>query len=109
MRIREEIQEVPRRGDSGVKFMGSPEIETLDQLLGGDLPLSVIRELFPDDAAFMRGVFGLLNSGEVRLFGVGKPDVPSWYWRELFVEGKVLTQLDNFRLELTAQGASRMD
>ena len=87
--------------------MGSPETETLDQLLGGDLPLTVIRGLYPDDAAFLRGVLGLLNSGEVRLFGAGKPDVPSWYWRELF-QGKILDQLDKFRLDLTQQGVKRI-
>jgi hypothetical protein len=88
--------------------MGSPEMETLDQLLGGDLPLSVIRELYPDDGAFMHGVLGLLNGGDVRLFAAGKPDVPSWYWRELFVQGKILNQLGNFRLDLTDQGAKRI-
>ena len=32
----------------------SPELETLDQLLGGDLPLTVIRKLFPDAERFVR-------------------------------------------------------
>jgi hypothetical protein len=89
--------------------MGSPEIETLDQLLSGDLPLSAIRQLYPSDAAFMRGVLGLLNSGDVRLFGAGKPEVPSWYWRELFVQGKILSQMSSFRLDLTDQGARRVE
>jgi hypothetical protein len=43
--------------------MSSPELETLDQLLGGDLPLTTIRELYPNDAAFLQGVLGLLKSG----------------------------------------------
>ena len=88
--------------------MGSPELETLDQLLCGDLPLPVIRQLYPDDAAFMRGVLALLNSGNVRLFAAGKPDVPSWYWRELFVEGKILNKLVDFRLDLTDQGVKQI-
>jgi hypothetical protein len=88
--------------------MGPPELETLDQLLCGDMPLSVIRSLYPDDAAFMSGLFGLLNSGDVRLFGPGKPDIPKWYWRELFVEGKILDKLGDFRLDLTDQGARRI-
>jgi len=88
--------------------MGSPELETLDQLLAGDSPLSVIRSLYSDDAAFMRGVLGLLNAGDVHLFAEGKADIPSWYWRELFVRGEILNQLDKFRLDLTDQGAKRI-
>ena len=88
--------------------MLSPELETLDQLLGGDLPLSAIRSLYPDDAAFMRGMLGLLNNGDVRLFGSGKPDVPSWHWRELFVQGTILKKLGDYRVDLTDQGAKRI-
>jgi hypothetical protein len=88
--------------------MASPELETLDQLLSGDLPLSVIRNLYPDDDAFISGVFGLLNCGDVRLFAAGRPDVPNWYWRELFVQKKILDKLADFQLGLSNQGAKRI-
>ena len=39
----------------------SPELETLDQLQGGDLLLSVIRGLFLDHDSFVRGVAGVLD------------------------------------------------
>lgn len=105
---------MPRRGNDGVGVSEaqlrsmSPELETLDQLLGGNLPLSAIRRLYPNDAAFLQGLFGLLSNGDVRLFAAGEPDVPSWYWRELFAQGNILEKLDDFRLDLTAQGAMRI-
>jgi len=88
--------------------MLTPELETLDQLLGGDLPLTIVRKFYPDDTAFIRGVLGLLNCGDVRLFARGKPDVPQWQWRELFIEGTVLKKLGKLRLDITNQGAKRV-
>ena len=37
----------------------SPELETLDQLLGGALALAIIRGCYPDHDRFVRGVSGL--------------------------------------------------
>ena len=45
----------------------SSEMETLDQLMGGDMPLKVIRSVFPSAADFSRGIGGLLTNGDVRL------------------------------------------
>jgi len=39
----------------------SPELETLDQLLGGPMPLPVIRRLYPDYRAFANGTLALLR------------------------------------------------
>ncbi|HSK44320.1 MAG TPA: hypothetical protein VLA83_10600 [Candidatus Binatia bacterium] len=86
----------------------SPELETLDQLLGGTMPLITIRELYRDDAAFLRGVLGLLTSGDVRLFSEGKPDVPQWHYRALFTDGSILEKLAMFRLDITDQGTQRI-
>jgi hypothetical protein len=60
----------------------SPELETLDQLLGGDLPLAVIRTVYPDDGGFVRGMAGLLAGGDIPLLADGV-EVPSWRWREV--------------------------
>jgi hypothetical protein len=86
----------------------SPELETLDQLLGGVLPLAVIRNFYPDVYAFRLGVFGLLTSGDVCLLTIDQTDVPSWRWRELFVAGTVMKELRNMNLKITAQGAHRI-
>ncbi len=86
----------------------SPELETLDQLFGGDLPLSVVRGFYPDDGSFMQGIHGLLKSGDVRLATQEGVEVPSWQWRELFVDGTVLQAMPTLRIDLTQHGARRI-
>lgn len=63
--------------------MWPPELETLDQLCGGDLPLSVIYGLFGDDDRFRRGVRQMLKNGEVRLLTHQGEEIPSWNWTEI--------------------------
>jgi len=50
--------------------MHSAELETLDQMLGGDLRLEAISKLFPSSGAFEQGVLGLLSCGDVVLLTV---------------------------------------
>jgi len=85
----------------------SPELETLDQLLGGDVPLSVIRTIFPDDDACFRGVASLVRGGDVLLLNEGDP-VPEWRVRELLDDRTVVGSMEDFSLHLTNQGASRI-
>jgi hypothetical protein len=54
----------------------TPELETLDQLQGGDLPLEVILNLYPNADAFKRGVLGWIECGDVRLLMPRGVDVP---------------------------------
>jgi hypothetical protein len=86
----------------------SLELETLDQLLGGDLPLSVIRGLYPDDKSFVVAIHALLCCGDVRLFSVDGADVPAWRWRELFDAGGFKREMHRLRLDVTHQGAGRV-
>jgi len=86
----------------------SPELETLDQLLSGALPMAVIRTLYPDVDAFRLGVFGFLNSGDVTLLMNDQTEVSSWRWRKLFVDGAVMKELGNMNLQITAQGVGRI-
>lgn len=85
----------------------SPELETLDQLLGGDLPLQLIRGLYPDDTAFSDGVLALLRTGDVQLLLDGA-EVPRWRWRALFDAGDVDQELPRLSLTITDQGACRV-
>jgi hypothetical protein len=85
----------------------SSELETLDQLLSGDMTLSVIRQVFAEDDVFLRGVRSLLAIGDVVLLDKGEP-VPEWRLRQLFSEGAILDNLERFTLRLTDQGASRI-
>ena len=86
----------------------SPELETLDQLQGGDLTLEVILKLFPSNEAFERGVLGLLSGGDVLLIAVAGDEVPQWRWRELFMDGMVFEQLGALKLRITPIGAKRV-
>jgi hypothetical protein len=61
----------------------SLELETLDQLLGGDLTPAVVRGLFETDERFVRAVLAMLDAGEFRLYASGV-EVPSWRWRDIF-------------------------
>jgi hypothetical protein len=61
----------------------SPELEVLDQLLGGDLPLSIIFGLFPDKSRFVTGLTGLLRDGNVRLIADCGRELPQWQWRDV--------------------------
>jgi hypothetical protein len=86
----------------------SPELETLDQLLGGDLQLSVIRGLYPDDQTFAHSIHSLLRNGDVRLLSDDGADVPPWRWRDLFILGGVTGELLRLTLVLTEQGIRRV-
>jgi hypothetical protein len=59
----------------------TPELETLDQLQGSDLPLEIILRRFPDADAFRRGVMGLIACGDVCILTVGGIEVPAWRHR----------------------------
>ena len=73
--------------------MHSPEMETLDQLIGGGLWLSLVRGFYPNDIAFLEGVHGLLSCGDVHLLRADREEVPHWRWCELFIGGRALKEL----------------
>ena len=80
----------------------SAELETLDQLLAGGMPLAVIRTVYPNAACFVRGMTGLLAGGDVRLLANGVV-VPSWRWHEVLTGAS-----DGLRVEITDAGAARV-
>jgi hypothetical protein len=61
----------------------STELETLDQLLGDEMPLRVIRQLYSDSVQFERSLVCLLAAGEVQLVNSIGTVVPAWQWREV--------------------------
>ena len=85
-----------------------PELETLDQLLGGDMKLDVIRKVWPDDERFLVGIKALVSSGDVLLLASGAAEVPKWRWRQLFDERSVLAELSSLSLRVTNQGSARV-
>lgn len=80
----------------------SPELETLDQLLGGDMPLPVIRSLFESDAKFVAGISALLRAGEVKLLSADET-IPKWRWSEVLAVPE-----SQFRLAITVLGVQRI-
>jgi hypothetical protein len=68
----------------------SPELETLDQLFGGAMPLSVIRRLYGDDESFERAIHSMLRSGDIRLDRESSQTISQREWRALFVDGGCL-------------------
>ena len=83
----------------------SPELDTLDQLLGGDLPLAAVRWVYPDAARFARGLGGLLAAGDVRLVAAGGAAVPAWRWRAVLA---AYPPPPGVTVSLTPSGAARV-
>ena len=79
-------------------------METLDQLCGGDMLLSVIRQVYPDAARFARGLSGLLDSGDLRLKTEDGAELPPWRWREIVADPNSWHAL---KVGLTPVGARR--
>ena len=88
--------------------MWAPELETLDQLIAGKMPLVVIQKIFPTDLTFIQGIRGLLTNGDVRLLASDSAEVPKWRWRELFDERNAIKEMPHFWLEATEQGLRRI-
>jgi len=80
----------------------SPELETLDQLLGGNMPLSVIRRLYIDQSAFEVAIVSLLNGGDVRLFSASQ-EIPRRHWKDA-----LRSRTDPCTLSITQQGVERI-
>ena len=85
----------------------SLELEVLDQLQGGDLPLPTIRTLFADEESFNRAISGLVRSGDVRLLTDGFV-VPAWRLRELFADSDSHLHRPPLTVQLTDQGGRRI-
>lgn len=81
----------------------SPELEALDQLLGGNLPASVIRGLFPDTDHFLAAMRAMLMAGEIRLLNTDHAEIPRWDWSRALA-----LQCDLLRFDITDAGADRI-
>ncbi len=86
----------------------SPEIEVLDQLLGGDLPLNVIAGLFPDLHRCRRALAAMLEGGEVRMLNAEGRPIPPWRYRELEGIPSFWAKGTPYRLSITDVGAARV-
>jgi hypothetical protein len=86
----------------------SPELETLDQLLGGELSLAIIRTLYSNNERFDQAILGLLTEGDVVLLSTDGANIPEWRWKELFSGPSLATHLSLFKLRITEKGARKI-
>ena len=87
----------------------SPELETLDQLQGGDLSLDVIRGLYPDDARFKRAMTAMLVAGELRLLDSEGRNVSLRELAEILDQPSAHRPVQTCRFSITDLGAARID
>ena len=84
----------------------APELETLDQLLGGPMRLEVIQRLYGDFNTFSTAIRAMLGAGEIRLLD-NSGEVPSWRWPQILLREDHQV-LSGFMLELTPRGELRI-
>lgn len=81
----------------------SPELEMLDQLLGGNLPVAVVRSCFTDDQRFVHAALLMLNAREIKLLDEDGTDIPKWKWSEI-----LKSNTGNPRVQITDGGVKRI-
>lgn len=86
----------------------SPELETLDQLLGGNLGLQVIRALFGDHKSFEGAVIAMLEAGEIRLLLSDGQEAPRWRWRDVLTMASGQVGEGECKLSITDAGVRRI-
>lgn len=86
----------------------TPELEVLDQLLGGDLSLAVIAELFASPDRCRQAIGAMVKAGDVCILDAkGKP-VPAWRYRELVNVPNTWSKATPYCLSITETGAKRV-
>ncbi len=88
--------------------MISPELEVLDQLSGGDLPLNVIAGLFVEPVHCRTAVAAMLSDGQVQILTPDGIAIPAWKYRELEHEPDFWGSSTTYRLSITERGAKRI-
>jgi hypothetical protein len=89
------------------RWRQSIELETLDQLLGGALPLATIRSLYDSQDHFVRAMTAMLHTEQVRLVANGI-DVEKYRWRNVLGNSGSQSEPDNVWVEITDVGARRV-
>lgn len=61
----------------------SPELDLLDQLLAGNMPLAVLLRLFPSIPRARHAIHAMLAGDEIRLIGTDGAELQPWQWQAL--------------------------
>jgi hypothetical protein len=86
----------------------APELEVLDQVLGGDLSLDLIAGLFLEPARCRIAVDAMLRAGDVTLLDASGETLPTWTFRKLQHDPAIWVQGTPYRLSITEVGAGRI-
>jgi hypothetical protein len=86
----------------------SPELELLDQLQGGDMPLGVLVALFPDESHARRAIKAMLLAGELELLDSQVGRVAAWQLLELEAQSNPWRTETRYRLAITDAGKKRI-
>ena len=83
----------------------TPELEVLDQILDGSLPLHAIACLFPDVEHCKRALAAMLEDEQVVLLDPSGNQTPLWRYRELSAQPEPWQEDSGYRLAITDHGA----
>ena len=86
----------------------SLELEVLDQLEGGEMPLGVVAALFPDESHARRALLAMLRAGDLKLLDVDGAELAAGGLRELERQPASWRMAAHYRLALTDAGARRV-
>ena len=86
----------------------APELEVLDQLLGGPMPLQVIAGLFPNREHCHRAISAMLKDGQIEILDREGHPLPFWHFREESVLPGFRDRGTGFQAEITEKGADMM-
>ena len=82
----------------------SPEMELIDQLLGGDLPLPAVARLFPEEARARLALMQYVSDDVVALREQGAV-LPTWRSQELLRQPEPFDKDSDIHVSLTDKGA----
>lgn len=82
----------------------TPELEVLDQLEGGDLPLDVVAGLFSDLQHCRRATVAMLQDGKIIILDPSEEPVPPWRFREFELSDEFWAAGSGYRMSLSDEG-----
>ena len=86
----------------------TPELEVLEQILDGDLPMNVIADLFSDLDHCRDAIGAMLKEDEVHVVDATRQPIPEWRYRELASTTDFWSVGTRYRLSITDKGAQRI-
>jgi hypothetical protein len=87
----------------------SPELDVIEQLAGGDLPLPIICGLFDEDDRAKRALANYISKGVVLFISDREGVLPRWKCEEILRQAVHLDRHTEVRVSLTDKGAKVLE